>query len=201
MAGCGTSSEGEVVVHRAIGLVAIGIIGAAAVTGCSNNSESSNPASLVSAEPGVVTTSSVPSATSTPPLPATYALTESTIDVAGLGQRISSSTGTIEITQGDGGGQVLVARGTKKKGAPVWELDLTLTNQGRASGGKLLYAARTWNVTPGTGDIRIERLAPTGEPSRFRLVSVGAITMTEVPTPTVNTPLVLTLVGTAPPTS
>lgn len=126
-------------------------------------------------------------------------MTSSQVNFAELAQPLSASTGSIEVSQADGGGQLVVVRATRKKGALLWVLELTVTNQGRANGGSFVYAGRTWKITPGTGQLRLDRAAPAGQPATFKLVSTGAITATESTAPTVNTPIVVTIVGSTPP--
>ena len=85
---------------------------------------------------------------------------------------------------------MIVAQGNDRRGQTVWNLVLEVTNQGRASDGQLVAQGRTWKVTPGTGAITIEQT-----PEKFELSTQRAVTLTGIDTPTVNTPMVVSLQG------
>ena len=129
-----------------------------------------------------------------PPLPAAFTLTANRIDVAGLGQDLSAPTGNISLSQANGGGELVVVRGTKNKGQVIWSLDLVVTGQSRAGSGTLAYAGRSWSVSSNTGDIRIARDA-----RNVSIMSLNAITLTESTIPNVNVPMVINLSGVATP--
>lgn len=174
VAACGSTSEVEPAVSGPDGI-------AATSTPTTSAETSQDPAATAS--PSIV-----------PPLPAAFTLAENRIDVAGLGQQLSAPTGTITLSQADGGGELVVVRGTKKKGQVIWSLDIVVTGQSRAGSGTLTYAGRMWNVSSNTGDIRIARDA-----QNVSILSLNAITLTESAAPNANVPMVINLSGAVTP--
>ncbi|MFA7267098.1 MAG: hypothetical protein WC054_12375 [Candidatus Nanopelagicales bacterium] len=112
------------------------------------------------------------------------------MDISGLGQPLSAAAGTVDLSQADGGGELVSVRGTRKKGQVLWSLDVVVTGQGRAGSGTFLYSGRTWNLTSNTGEIRIARDA-----QKVNILSLNAITLTESTEPNVNVPMVINLSG------
>ena len=153
------------------------------VAGCAT--QSANAAPSVSQA-----SAAVPSASASPATTAVTLAETSRVFVAELAEALATPGGTANVSPADGGSRVIVAQGNDRRGQPVWNLVLEVTNQGRASDGQLVAQGRTWKVTPGTGAITIEQT-----PEKFELSTQRAVTLTGIDTPTVNTPMVVSLQG------
>ncbi len=162
------------------------LVGAAilALSACSSSATPSAPASSPSAAPAATQ----PSANVPAEGPATYALRVGRIDIGGVDAPLVAKAGVVAVSSPVGGAQTVTVRGTRSKGRQAWVLDLAITNQGRASGGTLVSAGRTWNVTPGTGIIRVVR-----QGQALTMITVNAVTLTESTAPSVNTPMVVNI--------
>ena len=199
-----TSRKGVAGVRRVLVAFTVASITTCSVAACAASSEAEpstsgadgQAATLVPTTPSQTSQSPADTATPSivPPLPAAFTLTANRIDVAGLGQDLSAPTGNISLSQADGGGELVVVRGTKNKGQVIWSLDLVVTGQSRAGSGTLAYAGRSWSVSSNTGDIRIARDA-----RNVSIMSLNAITLTESTIPNVNVPMVINLSGVATP--
>lgn len=159
------------------------VVGSLWLAGCSNGA---SPAD------SPTPTSSTPSETASPTGAATYPLATGRIDVGEIPVPLVAAGGSISVSNADDGGLLVNALANGRRGEPVWALTLTVTNQGRASSGTLVAQGQTWNVTPGTGDVRIDRGT-----TAISMTTVRAITLTGALTPKTNTPLVVMAAGKA----
>lgn len=153
-------------------------------SGCSNSTEPTTAPTSASVSP-----SATPSARAA----TEFAMATGRVDVAEIPDPLVASSGSISISSADDGGLLVNAIANGKRGQAVWALTLTVTNQGKAANGTLVAQGQTWNVTPGTGEVSVDRGATT-----ISMTTVRAVTLTGALTPKVNTPLVVALTGSAP---
>lgn len=156
---------------------------------CADGGQSQMPSAPSTSSPTPATASPAV-VTPTPGLApiASFSLERAVISLGEVDPQLKASTGSISLSVNANGEQQVSVRGTRRNGRLLWTLDLTITQLGRASGGTLVSDGRSWNVTAGTGSIRIERSAST-----FSLLTTHAVTTTETNTSSVNTPMVITL--------
>lgn len=165
----------------AVGCCAIALLGV--TSGCATEGETAGQqtSQASSAAPSV----------SASAVAATFSLAAtSRVDVAEVPVPLIAAAGSITIAEPDGGARQLTVQALDRRGQSVWTLTLQVTDQGRASDGQLVAQGRTWKVTPGTGALTLEQTA-----TALSLTTQRAITLTGLDTPTVNTPMVVSLQG------
>lgn len=160
-----------------------------AVVGCSANGANTVSPSESSAPPA---TSAAPSSSaSSTPGGARYVLVDkSRVDIADLVAPLTAVSGSI-VSEGTTGNAVTwTAIGLDKRGQTAWTLSLQISPQNRVVSGGLAAQGRTWKVLPNTGQLHVD-----ATDSGLMVTTVRAITMNAADTPTVNTPMVVSLVG------